>query len=221
MGLGSTGAASASATKRKRYGGRHSHNRRIEIQTARLARIQRASDVFEKMSADGKSLSESKLEAFISEVMKVPKNELRQEAVQLVTDMLRNSNQGTGKSTSKLHSKDAVLRAIEKYGEYIKESEKIDNLFLKFDYNKDGELSRKELRNALEEHERKNHRFSNGVTIVLFVEEEDIDFILQQSDANKNGKISRNEVLPAIAAWEELASMKVEENNDGCACSIM
>mmetsp|Transcript_13722 Transcript_13722/g.19185 ORF Transcript_13722/g.19185 Transcript_13722/m.19185 type:complete len:219 (-) Transcript_13722:1389-2045(-) len=218
MGVGSNSAASAAATKRKRNSLHHSHKRKVEIQTARLARIERA---FEMMSADGKYLSESNLEACISEVVNVPKNELQPEAVQLVTDMLRSSNEGTGKSTSKLHSKDTVLRAIEKYGQYIKESEKIDNLFRKFDYNKDGELSRKELRNALEEYERQNQRFSNGVTIVLFVEDEDIDFILQQSDVNKNGKISRNEVLPAIAAWEELASIKVQESNDRCVCTIL
>mmetsp|Transcript_24083 Transcript_24083/g.33859 ORF Transcript_24083/g.33859 Transcript_24083/m.33859 type:complete len:215 (-) Transcript_24083:635-1279(-) len=210
-------AGAASAGSRKRRNNDHS-KRKHAIQTKRLARQQRAHDIFERHSADGNYLSESNLEAYISDVVKVPKQSLQPEAVDLVLEMLRKSNEGTGKSTSKLHSRKSVVRAMEKYGEYIKESKKIDQLFKKFDYNKDGELSRKELRNALEDQERKRKRSVNGVSVVVFVEDEDLDIILEHSDADHNGKISRSEVLPAIATWEELASIKIQETK---SCVIL
>ena len=58
------------------------------------------------------------------------------------------------------------------------------------------------------------------MAVKLFVTDADFNLILEQADADKDGQISRNEMLPALAAWEELAALKME-NTTVCTCAIL
>ena len=62
-----------------------------------------------------------------------------------------------------------------------------------------------------------------GIAITLEVTDEDIELILNASDANADDMIQKSELLPALARWEELASVKVEDHKCGCCtggCSV-
>jgi len=120
------------------------------------------------------------------------------------------------------YTQHALLNAIDKYDFYLQNGQKIHDIFKEFDTNKDGELSRSELRDALQEYERKYaNRNVRGVHVFLVVSNKDLDFILQQADADHSGKINRAELLPALAIWEELAALHIQEKENGCACVIL
>lgn len=211
------GAAAADSGRRKKEA-KDRERRREAVRKKRQARAQRAERAFDKLSGDGASLPESRVGDFLSEVVQVPREKLEAEAVELVVSTARGG--GEGGATGEL-SKSALLGAVEKYGEYVRKSKDIDDIFDKFDANKDGVLSRSELKKALKAHEKKSKADRNvhGMQAKLFIDDSDIDFILEQSDADNSGAVSRSELLPAIAAWEELAATKIEKKKKG-GCTI-
>lgn len=192
----------AAADEQRRRIEKDRAKRRAALQKQREARTKRAERAFEKFSEDGAVLPESHVEDFFAEVVKVERGKLEPNAVELVTNTAHASakNEGGGDGLTK----SALLGAVEKYGEYVRRSKEIDDMFKKFDVNKDGELSRPELKEALQAREKADE---SG----LRVDDEDIEFLLAKCDADQGGTIGRSEVLPAIAAWEELRVVKIKK----------
>jgi Ca2+-binding EF-hand superfamily protein len=202
-----------------------------------------ASKVFDSLANSEGRLDEHQVETFLETALLIHKDKLDAEAVRLVTDTaIRsrrssavnhdhhhddddgetiNNNSITTASTS--FSKPAMMHAIQKYGLYLRKRDEINTIFEKFDIDKDGYLSRMELKQALQERERTANRAVNGIHIELFVAEDDLDFILKEADSEGDGMIDKAEVLPALAAWEDLALEElVELENAGvCSCIIL
>ena len=200
--------------------------RRKAVERKRELRRHHARLVFAKHSIDGESLSEKVVPKFLAESLsttkkKIKKEQLEEHAVQLVIDTAYKLQKDDDLKAKKHIAKDALLDSVEKYAEYVSMSQKIDGMFEKFDINKDGVLSRAELRQALEDYEKNADHKVRGLTLRLEITEADLDFVLKASDADDNGSVSQNEVLPAIAAWEELCQTKIEEKEAESCCTIL
>jgi len=208
-------AAASSAQRRREQKARHY----ASVQKARRLRSERADAAFDKLSSNGKTLAESHVHDFLSAVVQIPREDLSPDAVQLVIDTAyRYQRQQSQEQQSEngLLKRQALLAAAGKYGEYVRQSKAINAIYDTFDRDHDDLLSRRELLRALQDRERKTPRHVQGIVVRLVVTEEDIDFVLEKCDADGDGKISRSELLPALAAWEELAAVKLEDESACC-----
>ena len=212
--MASTAAAIGAGTRARQAD--QQARRRAELQRQRERRRARAAKIFDATTSD--RLSEAQLSDFLKRVMGV--NTLDTNALQLVIDTINGHEEQkkSASSSGKGFVREAVLDALEKYGEYVKHAKMVNEMYNKFDKDKDGGLSRREFGRALEAYERNANRAGkkSGVVVHLVVTDADLDLILEKADANKDGEISRNEVLPALAAWEELAEIKLEKQDMCC-----
>ena len=101
--------------------------------------------------------------------MEIPKTSLDPDAVQLVLDTARrrtaqesahhneneNDNKQTKVSPPQDLEMDALVKSVEKYGEYITKAKVINRAFRKYYREKDGSLSRDELPRLLRDYELK------------------------------------------------------------------
>ena len=192
----------------------------------------KAEEVFNDMSVpagmygDRDCLLEDDIYDYLEEVLDVEADKLSREAIQLLLgrarrvqekeNLIPEEDQGPGEP--KLLAKEALIPALVKYGEFIKQFDKKgqENMFKKYDKQDDGQLSRRELRSMLQYHERKAYRSKNGFLVTLMIHEADLDWIIAQVDEDGNGQINRAEFLPAIAAWEELAEAKLQQPTTLC-----
>ena len=187
--------------------------KRKAMRRQRKKRREKAEAVFDQMAGGDQTIPASQLKNFIAQSMDISEKDLEPNAVQLVIDTIKQDQESKGDNLER----EATIHAIEKYAEYIRQSKTIDEIYNTFDINRDGGLSLKEFRLALDAYERKNTRSVDGVVVKLFVTDADFELILEKADADKDGQISRNEMLPALAAWEELAQMKMEDTScSGC-----
>lgn len=206
---------------------------RRQLSERRKALKERANEVFDKMTTitvangDGgeKWLLESQIQEFLEECLSIKQPKVLQpDAVQLVKDTAHRQqiklNHIPPADKPDAFSKEALINSIEKYGEYIQKVKKIDTIFHKYDKEKDGELNRDELLRVLQDRERKMNRAKNGIVIRLIITPEDINWIMEQCDNDQTGSINHAEYLPAIAAWEELAQIKMEQKTNIC-CIIL
>ena len=220
--------------------GRRRRLRQEAIQEERRKTSERSREVFDKLSHDGEYLSESQVPDFLAQTLMIrDKNRLDPHAVQLVIDMAREKKQMelnndeaattatmTTSTTTKpgstvMLAKGRLLKAAQKYGSYARQAKKIDQIFAEFDKNKDGMLSRDELKRALKAHEQNANRSVNGIVTYLVIDDNDIDFILQNCDVEGDGYISRNELLPVIATWEQMALYEIEQRENATCCMIL
>jgi EF-hand domain len=225
-------SAAAASTAHRQQLVAENRKRQMAVQFQRKARRQTALLVFSQLASeqDDTKLPVSQVSEFLSQVMKVRRESLQPDAVQLVIDSAQKV-QKAGQQQQQQHEsgddmlleKEALLASFEKYGEYVSNSETIDHIFSKFDKNQDGYLSRRDLRLALEDYEAHHAgRYVHGVAIRLILTDHDLDFILQQSDVGHDGKIDHAELLPALAAWEEIASIKLDEKEKNmCCCTLL
>ncbi|CAB9501564.1 expressed unknown protein [Seminavis robusta] len=220
-------AAAAASSARRRRNSKLMELERNHLSYKRRLLKDRAAEIFDVMSADGEWLAQSSeiKKLLARSLLIIEPAKLQEDAVQLVMNTARHSQQRDGMSPPPgmedgALCKEALVDAVEKYGEYIRKAKKIDIIFQKYDKGKDGYLSKKELRSMLEDYERKAGRSRNGLVVNLYISDEDLDWIMEQSDADGNNKISHAEYLPAIAAWEELAEMKLAETAT-CGCVIL
>ena len=195
--------------------------RREALKRQRERRRQLAANVFDRLQISGR-LADDQLPEFLQQVMHM--KTLDSNGTQMVLDAARASSDTSSSTSNGNHKqeglgKEALINAVEKYGEYVKHAKMVNEMYEKFDKDKDGGLSRKEFIKALESYERNANRSANGIAIHLIVTDADLDLILEKADANNDGEISKNELLPALAAWEELAAIKVE-NHESC-CVIL
>ena len=112
----------------------------------------------------------------------------------------------------------ALLDSVSKYRYYLARRATIDKMFAQFDLDANGKLDRRELRKALQSREHKNTRAVHSIVVELRVMKSDVEAILDDADANDDGHIDRSEMLPALAAWSNIADMKIEKKKSaGCA----
>ena len=113
----------------------------------------------------------------------------------------------------------ALLDSVSKYRYYLARRATIDKMFAQFDLDENGKLDRRELRKALQSREHKNTRAVHSIVVELRVMKSDIESILDDADANGDGHIDRSEMLPALAAWSNIADMKIEKKKSA-ACAL-
>lgn len=238
-------ASAAAVTSGKRRREALDRARQMELQRHRLSHRRqvlqkRACQVFDQM-ADKRSdnddselllLPESQMNEFLQLVLQT--KHLHPDAVQLVIDTAHRNQainttlqqeraKGINRNKDEQAlSKEALVSAVTAYGQYVSQTKTIDQVFLKFDKDHNGTLSRQELRQVLQEHERKANRTNQQLIVThLVVTEEDLDWILDPSDADGTGTISHAEYLPALAAWEELAQAKIQTQHESLSCCII
>lgn len=214
-------AAFSGSRRRAEEDRRHALRRKQMSEHRKILKI-RTGEKFDELSEDGMWLMESQIEELLALAMRKKEHKLEPDAVQLVVDTTHRSQEKDG-LTPPSHmagalAKKHLVKAVEKYGEFIQNADKIDEVFQKFDKNKDGYLSHKQLTKMLQDYERKQNRAKNGVAIRLMVMPEDVDWIIEESDSDNTGMINQAEYLPAIAAWEEIAQMKMEDSGK---CVVM
>ena len=113
----------------------------------------------------------------------------------------------------------ALLDSVSKYRYYLARRATIDKMFEQFDLDANGKLDRRELRKALQSREHKNTRAVHSIVVELRVMKSDVEAILDDADANDDGHIDRSEMLPALAAWSNIADMKIEKKKSA-ACAL-
>ena len=204
-----------------------------------------ASKVFDRLAdKDTGRLEESKLIPFLSASLLISEDKLEPDAVRMVCNAAQaglrdsvsaaafeinnnnnNDDDNNNNNTIKSFSKPNMMRSFQKYGLYLKKRQEIDATFEKFDTDRDGKLSRDELKRALQERERTVDRYAKGVRTELIVYDEDIDFVLNEADVEDDGDsmISKSELLQALAIWEEVAESRLEEmeKESVCGCILM
>jgi Ca2+-binding EF-hand superfamily protein len=211
-------AAGAAGRARRREQEKRNAYIRQQISLNRKVLKQRTGDFFAEMSTDGEWIPEDRLGHLLAKAMREEEDRLDADAVQLVLDTAHKLQEKEGMTPPQKGAvaKEPLIKAVDRYGDYIKNRKTIDEIYEKYDKNHDGYLSKKELWKCLEAYERKASRAKNGIVITLMVLEEDVDWIIEESDGDHNGKISHAEYLPAIAAWEQLAQMKLEQSGGCC-----
>ena len=114
----------------------------------------------------------------------------------------------------------ALLDSVSKYRYYLARRATIDKMFAQFDLDENGKLDRRELRKALQSREdNRPSRAVHDIVVELRVMKSDIEWILDDADANNDGCIERSEMLPALAAWSNIADMKIEKKKSA-ACAL-
>jgi EF-hand domain pair len=175
---------------------------------------------------DQDCLLEDDIYDYLEEVLDVEAEKLPREAIQLLLDtahrmqdkegLIPQEDKGPGELA--LLAREALIPALVKYGEFIKQFDKKgqEDAFSKYDKQQDGQLSRRELRILLQDYERRATRTKNGFIVTLMIHSSDLDWIIAQVDEDGNGEINRAEFLPAIAAWEELAEARLQQPRELC-----
>jgi Ca2+-binding EF-hand superfamily protein len=186
------------------------------VQKERNQIIKRCNKYFDDYSDDGEFIDEEKVPGYLADVLGVSANKLDQDGIRLVVATAKKESEGGDKVT-----KDALIKGVQKFSEYIRRKKEIDAIFDQFDKNRDGEMSRKELKKFLIEHEKAQTRAVRGIVVHLMVHDEDIDFILAESDIDGDGKIDRVEVLTAIATWEQIANLELKKREESSCCVIL
>ena len=120
--------------------------------------------------------------------------------------------------------KDDVVEAIGKYRYFLTHADKIERLFAEFDKNHNNILEKAELKRAMQAIEDREHSGSNarlvfGMETRVRVTDEDVDYIMELCDESGDGGIDRAEALPALARWDSLANIHVEQQKS-CACAV-
>ena len=116
------------------------------------------------------------------------------------------------------------MEAIGKYRYFLTHADKIERLFAEFDKNHNNILEKAELKRAMQaiedrEHSGTNARVVFGMETRVRVTDEDVDYIMELCDESGDGGIDRAEALPALARWDSLANIHVEQQKS-CACAV-
>ena len=177
----------------------------------------KAGAVFDVMPWDAAgSLPAAQVPALLAEVMGVGTDTLDADGYGLVVNHARKVA-GVAEEADGL-PRAALLDSVSKYRYYLARRATIDKMFEQFDLDANGKLDRRELRKALQSREHKNTRAVHSIVVELRVMKSDVEAILDDADANDDGHIDRSEMLPALAAWSNIADMKIEKRKSAkCA----
>ena len=178
----------------------------------------KAGAVFDSMPWDAAgSLPAAQVPALLAEVMGVGTDTLDADGYGLVVNHARKVA-GVAEEADGL-PRAALLDSVSKYRYYLARRATIDKMFEQFDLDANGKLDRRELRKALQSREHKNTRAVHSIVVELRVMKSDVEAILDDADANNDGNIDRSEMLPALAAWSNIADMKIEKKKSA-ACAL-
>ena len=200
--------------------------RRLQLQRQRERRRVRAATIFDNLTKDSPTgeLPRAQLETYLMAVLHIQDNHDHDHNHKpldpnIVTLVL----QACGCHTLQSLPKEKLLHAMDTYGEYVLQHKKVDAMYDRFDKDANGALSRAEFARALQAYEDRdaNHHTAYGLPVRWVVTDEDLDFILAAADADADGQISRMEMLPALAAWEEMAAMKLAEQEKSACCVVL
>lgn len=209
-------ATSASRCQRRQRAIKLRAQRRAKIASERKELKERTSEVFEDFTngSETSALDQSELEAFLHETLQT--RQLDENAAQMVANATSKETDGSG-----ILSKRAIVKSVNCYKQYISQRKMIEDVFKKYNKTGDGKLTSRELLRLLQDQENKANRAANGVAITLVVSPKDLDSIVNQADSNRDGRISRAELLPALAAWDKLAHLKMEQKQMAACCVIL
>ena len=178
----------------------------------------KAGAVFDVMPWDAAGcLPAAQVPALLAEVMGVGADTLDADGAALVVNHARKTA-GVAEEADAL-PRAALLDSVSKYRYYLARRATIDKMFAQFDLDANGKLDRRELRKALQSREHKNTRAVHSIVVELRVMKSDVEAILDDADANDDGHIDRSEMLPALAAWSNIADMKIEKKKSA-ACAL-
>ena len=178
----------------------------------------KAGAVFDVMPWDAAGcLPAAQVPALLAEVMGVGADTVDEDGAGLVVNHARKVA-GVAEEADGL-PRAALLESVSKYRYYLARRAKIDKMFEQFDLDANGKLDRRELRKALQSREHKNTRAVHSIVVELRVMKSDVEAILDDADANDDGHIDRSEMLPALAAWSNIADMKIEKKKSA-ACAL-
>ena len=176
----------------------------------------KAGAVFDSMPWDAAgSLPAAQVPALLAEVMGVGTDTLDADGYGLVVNHALKVAGLTEEADALPRA--ALLDSVSKYRYYLARRATIDKMFAQFDLDENGKLDRRELRKALQSREdNRPSRAVHGICVDLRVMKSDVEAILDDADANDNGHIDRSELLPALAAWSNIADMKIEKRKSAC-----
>ena len=178
----------------------------------------KAGAVFDTMPWDAAgSLPVAQVPALLAEVMGVDTDTLDADGYGLVVNHALKVAGLTEEADALPRA--ALLDSVSKYRYYLARRATIDKMFAQFDLDANGKLDRRELRKALQSREHKNTRAVHSIVVELRVMKSDVEAILDDADANDDGHIDRSEMLPALAAWSNIADMKIEKKKSA-ACAL-
>ena len=109
---------------------------------------------------------------------------------------------------------------MRKYRHYAKQWDKLNELFTKYDKNRNGILEKNEIRSLMIDKARGVMNVSQTVT----VSEEDVDYVMRLANPNyeKEGGISREQLMTAVSQWYHLASLKRKKMREKTSfCDIL
>ena len=117
-------------------------------------------------------------------------------------------------------NKENVTEIVRKYRHYAKQWDKLNELFTKYDINRNGILEKNEIRSLMEDKARGVMNVSQTVTVT----EEDVDYVMRLANPNyeKEGGISREQLMTAVSQWYHLASLKRKKMREKTSfCDIL
>lgn len=121
-------------------------------------------------------------------------------------------------------TRDAAVHAYLKYAYYLHHRREMEEIFDRFDLNRDNQLELTELANVLEWIEKRNVVRRHGTFFAMAHEvkvgKHELLQVMRRCDVNANGKIDRAEAIPAMAYWTEYARVRDAEGNSG-KCALM
>lgn len=122
---------------------------------------------------------------------------------------------GDGVDDTRGVSRASMLLIIDRFGDYAKQRQFIDDAFAKFDTNASGSLEPAQLAS-----------FLGSLDASVKIDEGDVDFVLQQADVSGSGSIARDELLPAVGVWlalskKDLGGAAAEEKPKSKACVLL
>ena len=207
------------------FGGTGNRGRRAELEKKRKAWANqveldkiKAGAAFDSMPWDAAGcLPAAQVPALLAEVMGVGADTVDADGAGLVVNHARKVA-GVAEEADGL-PRAALLDSVSKYRYYLARRTTIDKMFAQFDLDENGKLDRRELRKALQSREHKNTRAVHSIVVELRVMKSDVEAILDDADANDDGHIDRSEMLPALAAWSNIADMKIEKKKSA-ACAL-
>ena len=117
-------------------------------------------------------------------------------------------------------NKENVMEIVRKYRHYAKQWDKLNELFTKYDKNRNGILEKNEIRSLMIDKARGVMNVSQTVTVT----EEDVDYVMRLANPNykKEGGISREQLMTAVSQWYHLASLKRKKMREKTSfCDIL
>eukprot|EP00944_MAST-04C_sp_MAST-4C-sp1_P010878 g10878.t1 len=99
---------------------------------------------------------------------------------------------------------------ILKYRKYLKQKDRYDSLFKKFDINDSGKLDKAQLLAMLKEVARGR----------VSVDEDDVNRVMEAADQDKSGDIDADEMKVAVAEWDQTIQAKIQKRQSSM-CNVL